>query len=74
MRCVVCGKDEGECFDYGVYEWADEMEAMVCTEHQPLAEVGRAGSLEHTKNLDLLRRALKMTWAEVDKPKGDGVT
>ena len=68
MKCVICGRDQVECLDYGIYTHGEE-EAMVCTEHQPIAELQENGSLEHTDSLDLLREALGMTWKEMDKPE-----
>lgn len=68
MNCVICNKDEIECLDYGTYDRGG-VEAMVCTEHQPLSEIGENGSLKHTVNLQLLKNALKLQWAEVDAPE-----
>ena len=69
MKCILCGKDQGKCLDYGIYERGG-MEAMVCTEHQPISEIDPATeSLRRTENLDLLRRALKLSWEDVGKPE-----
>ena len=71
MKCVVCSLEQAACLDYGIYERGG-VEAMICTEHQPIAEIQEdTGSLEHTENLDLLRKALKLTWKDVDKPEGN---
>lgn len=68
MKCIICRTDEAECLDKAIYE-RDGVKAVVCTKHQPLAEIDEAtGSLKHTSKLDLLRKALKMKWKDVDKP------
>ena len=68
MNCIVCNREQADCLDYGVYERGD-WEAMVCTEHQPIAKLTLRGSLEHTMNLRLLKEALNLTWAQIDAPK-----
>lgn len=70
MKCVICGVDEADCLDKAIYE-RKGVQAMVCTAHQPIAEIDpETGSLEHTEDLNLLRKALKMAWVSIDKPKG----
>ncbi len=69
MNCIVCNKDQVDCLDYAIYERGGR-DALVCTEHQPISEPGPNKSLVHTVNLRLLKEALHLTWADIDKPEG----
>lgn len=68
MNCVICNKSDEECLDFVTYT-RGKRDVMVCTAHQPLAELTSAGSLERTVHLRLLKEALNLTWAQVDKPE-----